>query len=44
MLVSAMVEEGVIQPLIDAVYPLDEVVAAHKHLDPKPTQGKVMLK
>ena len=38
-----MVEQGAVRPLIDAVYPLDEVIAAHKHVEAGQTRGKVIL-
>ncbi len=41
--VSKMVEKGEIRPLIDAVYAMDEIVAAHKHVEDRHTRGKVIV-
>ena len=41
--VRKMVERGEIRPLIDAVYTLDEIVAAHKHVEGGHTRGKVIV-
>ena len=39
--VRGMVERGEIRPLVAAVYTLDEIVAAHKHVES--TRGKVIV-
>ena len=41
--VREMVEQGEIRPLIDAVYTLNEIVAAHKHVESGHTQGNVIV-
>lgn len=41
--VRKMVEKGEIRPLIDAVYSMDEIVAAHKHVEGGHTRGKVIV-
>lgn len=41
--VRALVEQGAVRPLIDSVYSLDEVIAAHKHVETGPTRGKVVI-
>ena len=41
--VRKMVERGEIRPLIDAVYTLDEIVAAHKHVEGGHTRGQVIV-
>ena len=41
--VSKMVERGEIQPHIDAVYKMDEIVEAHKHVEGGHTRGKVIV-
>ncbi len=41
--VLKMVERGEVRPLIDAVYTMDEIVAAHKHVEDKHTRGKVII-
>ena len=41
--VGHMVEQGAVRPLIDAVYSLDEVIDAHKHVETGNTRGKVVI-
>jgi len=41
--VSKMVERGEIRPRIDAVYKMDEIVDAHKHVEGGHTRGKVIV-
>ncbi len=41
--VRGMVERGEIRPLIAAVYALDEIVSAHKHVESGHTRGKVIV-
>ena len=41
--VRRLVEQGAIRPVVDAVYSLDEAVAAHKHVETGQTRGKVIL-
>ena len=41
--VREMVEKGEVKPLIDAVYTLDEIVDAHKHVEGGHTRGKVVI-
>ena len=42
-MVSEMVQRGEIRPLIDAVYSLDEIIAAHQHVEDGHTRGKVIV-
>ena len=41
--VSEMVDKGEIKPVIDAVYDLDEIIAAHQHVEEGHTRGKVVI-
>lgn len=41
--VRVMVEKGEIRPLIDAVYSMDEIVDAYKHVEGGHTRGKVVI-
>ena len=41
--VGEMIDKGEIKPLIDAVYSLDEIVAAHQHVEEGHTRGKVVV-
>ena len=41
--VRALVEQGAVRPLIEAVYSLDEVVAAHKHMETGQSRGNVVV-
>lgn len=41
--VRSLVEQGAVRPLIDAVYSLDEVIDAHKHVEAGPIRGKVVI-
>ena len=40
---TALVEDGKVMPHIDAVYPLDEVGAAHARLEAGGVRGKIVL-
>ena len=42
-LAAQMVEKGEIKPVIDAVYSLDEIIAAHQHVEEGHTRGKVVV-
>lgn len=42
--VSPLFERGVVRPVVDCVYPMDEVRAAHLRLESNETFGKVVLK
>ena len=41
--VCKMVERGEVKPLIDAVYTMEEIVDAHKHVESGHTRGKVVI-
>ena len=41
--VRVLIEQGSVRPIIDAVYSLDEIIAAHKHVETGQTRGKVVL-
>jgi putative PIG3 family NAD(P)H quinone oxidoreductase len=41
--VLPMVEDGRLRPVIDRVFPVDEIAAAHRHLESNATFGKVVL-
>lgn len=41
--VCKMVEKGEIRPLIEAVYSIDEIVDAHKHVEAGHSRGKVVI-
>ena len=42
--VGGMVEKGEVRPLIDVVYPMEEMVSAHKHLSQRShSRGKVVV-
>ena len=41
--VCKMVEKGEIKPLIEAVYSMDEAIAAHKHLEAGQSRGKIVI-
>ena len=41
--VREMVERGEVKPLIDAVYTMEEIVDAHKHVEGGHTRGKVVI-
>lgn len=43
LLLKSWVESGAIKPIIDRVYPLAEVVAAHQYQESKRARGKVIL-
>jgi 2-desacetyl-2-hydroxyethyl bacteriochlorophyllide A dehydrogenase len=43
LLLKNWVENGAVKPIIDRVYPLEEVVAAHHYQESKRARGKVIL-
>ena len=38
-----LIERGEIRPIIDKIYPLDQIADAHRHLETKRTRGKVVI-
>ena len=38
-----LVEKGAVRPLVDAVYSLDEMIAAHQHVEASNTRGTVVI-
>ena len=38
-----MIEGGQIRPIIDKIYPLNQITDAHRHLETKRTRGKVVV-
>ncbi|MGB1249508.1 MAG: NAD(P)-dependent alcohol dehydrogenase [Candidatus Promineifilaceae bacterium] len=40
---APMIERGEIRPIIDKIYPLDQIADAHRHLETKRTRGKVVV-
>jgi NADPH:quinone reductase-like Zn-dependent oxidoreductase len=42
--VLRLAEEGALRPTIDRVYPLDEIVAAHRYVDSGRKRGSVVLR
>jgi len=42
--IGRLVDAGRIRPIVERVYPLDEVVAAHRHLDGGVRRGKLVLR
>jgi len=42
-LLAQWVDAGKLRPVIDAHYPLEDIVAAHKHLQTKRTRGKIII-
>ena len=38
-----LIEAGEILPIIDKIYPLDQIANAHRHLETKRTRGKVVI-
>jgi NADPH:quinone reductase-like Zn-dependent oxidoreductase len=41
--VVPLLARGVVQPVVDRVFPLDQIGAAHRHLESNATFGKVVL-
>jgi len=41
--VAGLIDRGQLRPVIDSVLPLDEIVAAHRHLASKHARGKIIL-
>ncbi len=41
--IASLVEEGTLRPVIDKVYPLDQVASAHEHVETGHAQGKVVI-
>jgi NADPH:quinone reductase-like Zn-dependent oxidoreductase len=44
LFITNLVESGKLQPVIDRVYPLEEVVDAHKYVDTERKKGNVVIK
>ena len=42
-LITALVEQGAIKPVIDRILPLDEIRAAHRHSEGHHARGKIIL-
>jgi NADPH:quinone reductase-like Zn-dependent oxidoreductase len=41
--ITALIEAGQVRPVIDTTYPLDEAIAAFRHLESGHTRGKLVL-
>ena len=41
--ISHLLEQGKIRPLVDRVYPLEELVEAHEYCETKQAQGKIVI-
>jgi putative PIG3 family NAD(P)H quinone oxidoreductase len=41
--VVPLLAQGVVRPIVDRVFPLDQIAAAHRHLESNSTFGKVVL-
>jgi NADPH:quinone reductase-like Zn-dependent oxidoreductase len=41
--VAALVAEGALRPVIDQVFPLDEIVSAHRHVEGRHRKGAVVI-
>jgi NADPH:quinone reductase-like Zn-dependent oxidoreductase len=42
--VASLVERGLIKPVVDRVYPLEEIVAAHEYCETKRARGKIAIR
>jgi len=42
-LIKEWVEFGKLKPIVDSVFPLEDIQAAHRHIDSKHARGKVLL-
>lgn len=40
---AALADDGALRPVIDKVYPLDEVASAHEHIETGHARGKIVL-
>ena len=43
-IVSSFIDTGVIVPVIDRIYPLDEIADAHKYVEKGHAKGKVIVR
>ena len=43
-IVSPFIDTGVIVPVIDKIYPLDEIADAHKYVEKGHAKGKVIVR
>ena len=41
--INQLTADGLLQPLIDKVYPFEQVVAAHRYMETCPSRGRVVL-
>jgi NADPH:quinone reductase-like Zn-dependent oxidoreductase len=41
--IVGLIEAGVLQPVIDRVYPMDQIVAAHRHVESRHKRGSVIV-
>ena len=41
--VGALVEAGLIRPLIDRVYPIEDIVEAHRYCETRQARGKIIV-
>ena len=42
-LISELMEKKILTPVIDRIYPMDEIVKAHKYVESGKKQGNVIL-